>query len=126
MDPRSWLRPVQPASSRLQLDFVDAFQSFLEIDRISHRHLAWIDLVCPYLEVSHACGSIDGRKGALDRVETVRDLYAADPGFVVASVKDMPLPAEIHFAVSMKIHRRSGIDMSDVRQVTSDVSRRHV
>ena len=117
---------LKPIICDLRFDFLNAVQSFRQIDRIAHRDFAGIDLVCPYLEVGQPRRSIHRRKGALDRVETLRDLYSANSGFVVARIKDMPSAAKIHFAVGVKIHRRSGIHMSDVRQMTGDVSRRHV
>src|SRR5208283_4659425 len=80
----------------------------------------------PYLKPGQARRSIDRRKGALDRVQPLRDLYSPYPGFVVTRVKDVPLAAKIHFAVGVKIHRRSGVDMSYVWQMAGDVSRRQV
>src|SRR5208282_5577600 len=100
--------------------------SLRQINRIAYSDLARIDLVGPYLELSQARRSIHSRKGAFDRVQPLRDLYSAYPGFIVARIEDMPLAAQIHFAVGVKIHRRSGIYMSYVRQMTGDVSCRYV
>ena len=83
-------------------------------------------MVGPYFELRHLRRSIHRCKGAFDRVETLRDFYPANPGFVVARIEDMPLTAQIHFAVGVKVHRRSGIHMSYVGQMAGDVAGRYV
>ena len=50
------------------------------------------------------------------------DFHATDARDVVARVEGQPVLPEIHFAIGVEIHRRSGVGIADVRQVSRDVA----
>src|SRR5208282_1174763 len=72
-------------------DLLTSVQPFGQIDRIAQPDLLGIDLVGPHLEPGHHGRPVRTGEGAFDCVQPMRDLYPANPGFVVAGVEDVPL-----------------------------------
>src|ERR1039458_1694101 len=66
--------------------------------------------------------AVDRRKRAVHGVRAVGDFDAANARDVIARVEGQPFLAEIDFAIGVKIHRRAGINETNVGQVSGDVT----
>lgn len=110
----------------VQTNRLRAIEPFGQINWIADGNLLWIDLISPDLKMGQAGLAIDGRKRAVHCVRPVRDLDSTDALDIVARVEGQPFMSEINLAVGMKVHRRAGINVADVRQMAGDVARGQV
>ncbi len=97
-----------------------------QVNRIADGHLLRIHLISPDLKISKVRLAINRGKSAVHRVRAVRDLDAANTRNIETRIEGEPFIAEINFAIGVKIHRRAGINVADVRQMAGDVTGRQI
>ena len=100
-----------------------AIEPIGHVNRIANGNQRGIDLIGPDLKPLEHCLAIDGGKGAVDRVEALRDLDAPDAGNVESGVEGAPMLAEKNFEIGVEIHRRAGIEPADVGKMPRHIAR---
>ena len=66
------------------------------------------------------------RQRSIGRISSPSHKHPSGPRLIVACVKDMPLPSEVHFKPRAEIHRKRDWGHANVPQVSSRVARRDI
>jgi hypothetical protein len=107
-------------------DLRSAIEPLGQVDGITHGNNRPVDLIRPDLEEGQQRLAIDCGNGAVNGVEAVGNLAASNARHVEACIENAPVVLQIDFEVGVEVHRRTGIEATDVGQMPRDIASRKI